>query len=91
MAEARAAAPLDGDIVRNPGRSPIGPIYLSIAPGEIDTAILSPGTEKIVEEQIPMRRLGTPDEVADVIHFLCEKGSSYVSGAEIQINGGQHV
>ena len=38
-----------------------------------------------------MRRLGTPDEVADVIHFLCEKASSYVSGAEIQINGGQHV
>src|SRR5471032_144721 len=63
----------------------------AIAPGEIDTAILSPGTDKIVEEQIPMRRLGTPDEVADVIHFLCEKGASYVSGAEIQINGGQHV
>ena len=63
----------------------------AIAPGEIDTSILSPGTEKIVEEQIPMRRLGTPDEVADVIHFLCEKGASYVSGAEIQINGGQHV
>jgi len=63
----------------------------AIAPGEIDTSILSPGTEKIVEEQIPMRRLGTTDEVADVIHFLCEKGASYVSGAEIQINGGQHV
>ncbi|MBS0525120.1 MAG: SDR family oxidoreductase [Proteobacteria bacterium] len=63
----------------------------AIAPGEIDTSILSPGTEKIVEQQIPMRRLGTPDEVADVIHFLCEKGASYVSGAEIQINGGQHV
>ena len=63
----------------------------AIAPGEIDTAILSPGTDKIVEEQIPMRRLGTPDEVADVVHFLCEKGASYVSGAEIQINGGQHV
>ena len=63
----------------------------AIAPGEIDTSILSPGTEKIVEEQIPMRRLGTPDEVAEVIHFLCEKGAAYVSGAEIQINGGQHV
>jgi NAD(P)-dependent dehydrogenase (short-subunit alcohol dehydrogenase family) len=63
----------------------------AIAPGEIDTTILSPGTEKIVEEQIPLRRLGTTDEVADVIHFLCEKGASYVSGAEIQINGGQHV
>ena len=66
-------------------------VSIAIAPGEIDTAILSPGTEKIVEEQIPMRRLGTPDEVADVILFLCEKGASYVSGAEIQINGGQHV
>jgi NAD(P)-dependent dehydrogenase (short-subunit alcohol dehydrogenase family) len=63
----------------------------AIAPGEIDTAILSPGTEKIVEEQIPMRRLGTPEEVADVVRFLCEGGASYVSGAEIQINGGQHV
>src|SRR5207302_9503854 len=63
----------------------------AIAPGEIDTAILSTGTEKIVEEQIPMRRLGTPDEVADVILFLCEKGAKYVSGAEFQINGGQHV
>ncbi len=63
----------------------------AIAPGEIDTAMLSPGTDKIVAEQIPMRRLGTTDEVADVIHFLCESGSSYVSGAEIQINGGQHV
>jgi NAD(P)-dependent dehydrogenase (short-subunit alcohol dehydrogenase family) len=63
----------------------------AIAPGEIDTSILSPGTEKIVEEQIPMRRLGTPDEVAEVVHFLCEKGAAYVSGAEIQINGGQHV
>src|SRR5687768_126710 len=36
----------------------------SIAPGEIDTSILSPGTEKIVAEQIPLHRLGTPDEVA---------------------------
>ena len=63
----------------------------AIAPGEIDTAILSPGTEKIVAEQIPMRRLGTPDEVADVIHFLCDGHAAYVTGAEIQINGGQHV
>jgi NAD(P)-dependent dehydrogenase (short-subunit alcohol dehydrogenase family) len=38
-----------------------------------------------------MRRLGTPEEVADVIQFLCEQRASYVSGAEIQINGGQHV
>ncbi|MBN8919837.1 MAG: SDR family oxidoreductase [Rhizobiales bacterium] len=62
----------------------------AIAPGEIDTAILSPGTEKIVA-QIPMQRLGTPDEVAKIIYVLCTETSSYVNGAEIHINGGQHV
>lgn len=62
----------------------------AIAPGEIDTAILSPGTEKIVE-QIPMRRLGSTSEVAETIYFLCSAPSSYVTGAEIHINGGQHV
>jgi NAD(P)-dependent dehydrogenase (short-subunit alcohol dehydrogenase family) len=62
----------------------------AIAPGEIDTAILSPGTDKIVE-QIPLRRLGTPDEVAKIIYVLCTDTSSYVNGAEIHINGGQHV
>ncbi|MGQ3355115.1 MAG: SDR family NAD(P)-dependent oxidoreductase [Phreatobacter sp.] len=62
----------------------------AIAPGEIDTSILSPGTEKIVE-QIPMRRLGTPDEVAKIIYVLCTETSSYLNGAEIHINGGQHV
>lgn len=62
----------------------------AISPGEIDTAILSPGTEKIVE-QLPMRRLGKPEEVAKAIYFLCTEQSSYVHGAEIHINGGQHV
>ena len=62
----------------------------AIAPGEIDTAILSPGTEKIVET-IPLRRLGKTAEVADIIYFLCSGQSSYVNGAEIHINGGQHV
>jgi NAD(P)-dependent dehydrogenase (short-subunit alcohol dehydrogenase family) len=63
----------------------------AIAPGEIDTAILSPGTEEIVDHQIPMHRLGTPDEVAKIIYVLCTETASYVNGAEIHINGGQHV
>jgi len=62
----------------------------AISPGEIDTAILSPGTDKLVA-QIPMRRLGSPEEVAKAIQFLCTDQSSYVHGAEIHINGGQHV
>jgi NAD(P)-dependent dehydrogenase (short-subunit alcohol dehydrogenase family) len=63
----------------------------AIAPGEIDTSILSPGTEKIVEEEIPLRRLGKPEEVAATIYFLCTAPASYVNGAEVHINGGQHV
>jgi NAD(P)-dependent dehydrogenase (short-subunit alcohol dehydrogenase family) len=69
---------------------PLGIRVNAIAPGEIDTSILSPGTEKIVE-QIPLHRLGTTDEVAKIIYVLCTDTSSYVNGAEIHINGGQHV
>ncbi|PZQ17281.1 MAG: oxidoreductase [Ancylobacter novellus] len=69
---------------------PLGVRVNAIAPGEIDTAILSPGTDKLVA-QIPLRRLGTPDEVAKTIYFLCGENASYVTGSEIHINGGQHV
>lgn len=62
----------------------------AIAPGEIDTSILSPGTEELVKE-LPLRRLGRPEEVASTIYFLCDAPSSYVTGAEVHINGGQHV
>jgi NAD(P)-dependent dehydrogenase (short-subunit alcohol dehydrogenase family) len=63
----------------------------AIAPGEIDTSILSPGTDRIVREEIPMRRLGTPMEVAETIFFLCSPAAAYINGAEVHINGGQHV
>ncbi|MBE3637392.1 SDR family NAD(P)-dependent oxidoreductase [Mangrovicoccus algicola] len=69
---------------------PLGVRVNAIAPGEIETSILSPGTEKIVET-LPLRRLGQPSEVADVIFFLCSPGSSYVTGTEIEVNAGQHV
>ncbi|HWA92540.1 MAG TPA: SDR family oxidoreductase [Rhizomicrobium sp.] len=69
---------------------PLGVRVNAIAPGEIDTAILSPGTEKIVQA-IPLRRLGLPEEVAKAIYYLCTEQSSYVTGAELHINGGQHV
>jgi len=84
-----ALAALTREMASDFGR--VGVRVNSIAPGEIDTSILSPGTEKIVAEQIPMHRLGTPDEVAKIIYVLCTETSSYVNGAEIHINGGQHV
>ena len=69
---------------------PLGVRVNAIAPGEVETAILSPGTDKIVEG-LPLRRLGQPSEVADVIWFLCSDQSSYVTGTEIEVNAGQHV
>lgn len=69
---------------------PLGIRVNAISPGEIDTSILSPGTENMIKD-IPMRRLGQPEEVAKAIYFLCTDQSSYVTGAELHINGGQHV
>ena len=69
---------------------PLGVRVNSVAPGEVETDILSEGTEKIVRV-LPLRRLGQTKEVADTIYYLCSEQSSYVSGAEIEVNGGQHV
>jgi NAD(P)-dependent dehydrogenase (short-subunit alcohol dehydrogenase family) len=62
----------------------------AVCPGEINTAILSPGTDALVE-RIPMRRLGSPEEVAAAVLYLCSPQSSYITGAEIPVNGGQDV
>ncbi|MCP4820782.1 MAG: SDR family oxidoreductase, partial [Shimia sp.] len=42
-------------------------------------------------EKLPLQRLGQPEEVASTIFFLCSQESSYISGAEIEVNGAQHV
>lgn len=69
---------------------PFGVRVNAIAPGEVETSILSPGTDRIVEK-LPLRRLGQPAEVASAIYFLCSGQSAYITGTEIEINGGQHV
>ena len=69
---------------------PLGVRVNAIAPGEVETSILSEGTQDMAKD-LPLRRLGSPSEVADTIFFLCSDQSTYVSGAEIEINGGQHV
>ena len=62
----------------------------AVSPGEINTAIISPGTDSLVE-RIPMKRLGSPEEVAAVVHYLCSDQISYITGAELPVNGGQDV
>ena len=63
----------------------------AIAPGEIKTDILSPQSEVSILPQIPLGRFGDSAEVAETIYFLCSDEAKYVNGAEIHVNGGQHV
>ena len=63
----------------------------AIAPGEILTDILTPGSEEAMLPAIPMGRFGTSDEVAETIYFLCNESAGYINGAELHVNGGQHV
>jgi len=70
---------------------PSGVRVNAVAPGEIATSILSPGTDELVQTDVPMKRLGSPMEVAEVVYFLASEHASYVTGSEIHINGGQHI
>ena len=69
---------------------PLGVRVNAIAPGEIETDILSPGTVELART-LPLRRLGQPEEVARTVYYLCTDASAYVTGTEIEVNGGQHV
>jgi 3-oxoacyl-[acyl-carrier protein] reductase len=64
-----------------------------VAPGFIDTdmtqALPEAQRTKLVE-MIPAGRLGTPDDVAHAVKFLCEDGASYVTGTTIHVNGGMY-
>jgi NAD(P)-dependent dehydrogenase (short-subunit alcohol dehydrogenase family) len=62
----------------------------AVAPGEIETAMLSPETEVMIP-RIPLHRLGVPSDVAGAIYYLCSDDSTYVTGTEIMVAGGQHV
>ncbi len=62
-----------------------------VAPGRILTDMAMQAGEEVNQryaEQIPVRRLGTADEVADAITFLCAESSGFINGATIDINGG---
>jgi 3-oxoacyl-[acyl-carrier protein] reductase len=65
-----------------------------IAPGFVDTDILagdSPEKRASREEEVPLKRIGTPEDIAGVVSFLVGEKSSYITGAVIHVNGGLYL
>jgi len=63
----------------------------AVAPGFIETdmtAALSEDIRERYKEQIPLGRFGSPEEVANVVLFLCSDLASYITGETIHVNGG---
>jgi 3-oxoacyl-[acyl-carrier protein] reductase len=66
----------------------------AIAPGFIETEMTEKLDEKVVEEwrkTIPLRRGGTPKDVADACVFLASDNSSYITGQTLSVDGGMHT
>ncbi len=65
-----------------------------LAPGYIDTAILEGDSSErraLREGEVPLRRIGTPQDMAGVVSFLVSDDSAYVNGAIIHANGGLYL
>ena len=67
----------------------------TISPGYIGTKMVTSIAPEVLETkilpQIPIARLGKPEEVAGLIIYLCSPEAAFVTGANIAINGGQHM
>lgn len=66
----------------------------AVAPGYIHTEMTSALPDKVKEafmQQIPLGRIGEPEDVAEAVHWLCSEGSKYITGQVIHVNGGLYM
>lgn len=72
--------------------APFGITVNAVCPGLIDTKMARETTTKgelqAFIESFPIKRLGLPEEVGDLVVFLCSKRAAYITGASLDINGG---
>jgi NAD(P)-dependent dehydrogenase (short-subunit alcohol dehydrogenase family) len=72
----------------------VGVTVNAVTPGFIATDMLASVPEKVIDgirKHIPLGRLGQPEEVARVVHFLCADASAYITGQVWAVNGGLYV
>ncbi len=65
-----------------------------VAPGFIDTDMtkeLSEEQRNLMLGQIPLGRLGAPEEIAALVAFLCSGAAAYITGETVHVNGGMHM
>jgi 3-oxoacyl-[acyl-carrier protein] reductase len=63
----------------------------AVAPGFIDTAMtqgLSPDVKEVLQKQIPLGRLGQPEDIAAAVRFLASDEAAYITGQILHVNGG---
>jgi 3-oxoacyl-[acyl-carrier protein] reductase len=66
----------------------------AVAPGFINTGMTASLPDKVKElfmQQIPLARMGEPEDVAEAVHWLCSGGSKYITGQVIHVNGGLYM
>ena len=61
-----------------------------VAPGVIESDMTSEIPFELIKESIPMRRMGTPKEVASAVNYLFSDDASYITGQVISVNGGMY-
>jgi 3-oxoacyl-[acyl-carrier protein] reductase len=67
---------------------PLGITVNAVAPGPVETGWITPELEERVRPAIPLRRLGTPSDIADAIIFLASQQARWITGQVIQVAGG---
>jgi len=60
----------------------------TISPGPVQTGWISEDLEETLQETIPLRRVGTPEDVADAVTFLCSHQARWITGQVVQVAGG---
>jgi len=67
----------------------------TVSPGYLATRMVQAVPPEVMQEkilpQIPVGRLGEPDEIAALVAFICSDAAGFMTGSNVAMNGGQHM